>query len=101
MKDFDLEPIHSQYMGQFFAGDCYVIQYTYKVAGKDNHVIYYWQGLKSTTDEKGTSALKAVELDDKLGGAAVQVHNYQTDRYIVFQLFVLKHWSRSYMYLYI
>lgn len=77
MKDFDLEPIHSQYMGQFFAGDCYVIQYTYKVAGKDNHVIYYWQGLKSTTDEKGTSALKAVELDDKLGGAAVQVRVVQ------------------------
>ena len=31
------------------------------------------QGAKSSTDEKGTSALKAVELDDKLGGAAVQV----------------------------
>lgn len=77
VKDFDLEPIHSQYMGQFFAGDCYVIQYTYKVAGKDNQVIYYWQGLKSTTDEKGTSALKAVELDDKLGGAAVQVRVVQ------------------------
>lgn len=40
-------------------------------------MIYYWQGLKSTTDEKGTSALKAVELDDKLGGAAVQVRVVQ------------------------
>ncbi|XP_078324668.1 advillin-like isoform X2 [Crassostrea virginica] len=77
VKDFDLEPISAKYMGQFFAGDCYVIQYTYKVGGKDNHVIYYWQGLKSTTDEKGTSALKAVELDDKLGGAAVQVRVVQ------------------------
>lgn len=81
MKDFDLEPIHSRYMGQFFAGDCYVIQYTYKVSGKDNHVIYYWQGSKSTTDEKGTSALKAVELDDKLGGAAVQVQFSQIRQY--------------------
>lgn len=98
MKDFDLEPIHSQYMGQFFAGDCYVIQYTYKVAGKDNHVIYYWQGLKSTTDEKGTSALKAVELDDKLGGAAVQVHNcyHRTDKC---QIIVLIQWPRSYLYM--
>ncbi|XP_061189061.1 advillin-like isoform X1 [Saccostrea echinata] len=77
VKDFDLEPIHAKYMGQFFAGDCYVIQYTYQVAGKENHVIYYWQGLKATTDEKGTSALKAVELDDKLGGAAVQVRVVQ------------------------
>lgn len=36
-------------------------------------ICYFFQGNKSTQDERGTSALKAVELDDKLGGAAVQV----------------------------
>ena len=31
------------------------------------------QGLKSTSDEKGTAAMMTVQLDDKYGGAPVQV----------------------------
>ncbi|XP_052236637.1 advillin-like isoform X1 [Dreissena polymorpha] len=77
VEGFDLKPIRSQDIGLFYGGDCYVILYTYEVNGKENYIIYYWQGLKSTTDEKGTSALKAVELDDKHGGAAVQVRVVQ------------------------
>ncbi|XP_052812817.1 advillin-like isoform X2 [Mya arenaria] len=73
IDDFDMKPIRSQDIGLFYGGDCYVILYTYEVNGKENYIIYYWQGSKSSSDEKGTSALKAVELDDKLGGAAVQV----------------------------
>ena len=30
------------------------------------------QGLKSTVDEKGASALQALRLDDELGGRAMQ-----------------------------
>ncbi|XP_045178411.2 villin-1-like isoform X2 [Mercenaria mercenaria] len=77
VHDFDLQPICMKEIGQFYGGDCYVILYTYLVNGRENYIIYYWQGLKSSTDEKGTSALKAVELDDKLGGAAVQVRVVQ------------------------
>lgn len=77
VQDFDLKPVRKQDIGLFYGGDCYVILYTYQVNGKDNYIIYYWQGAKSSTDEKGTSALKAVEMDDKLGGAAVQVRVVQ------------------------
>ena len=42
------------------------------IDGKFFHIL---QGNKSSQDEKGTSALKAVEIDDRLGGAAVQVMN--------------------------
>ena len=31
------------------------------------------QGLKSTTDEKGASALQTINLDEKFGGEALQV----------------------------
>ena len=33
------------------------------------------QGLKSSADEKGSSALHAMKLDDALGGRAVQVRH--------------------------
>lgn len=77
VQDFDLKPIKREDIGLFYGGDCYVILYTYMVNGKENYIIYYWQGAKSSSDEKGTSALKAVEMDDKLGGAAVQVRVVQ------------------------
>ena len=28
--------------GKFFAGDCYVINYSYKAGGTDQNIIYYW-----------------------------------------------------------
>ncbi|XP_013406709.1 advillin [Lingula anatina] len=77
VHNFDLVAQDKKHYGQFFAGDCYVILYTYEVGTQTRHLIYYWQGLKSTTDEKGTSALKAVELDDKYGGEPVQIRVVQ------------------------
>ena len=29
--------------GTFFEGDCYVILYTYKPKGREQHIIYFWQ----------------------------------------------------------
>lgn len=37
----------------------------------------FLQGAHSSTDEQGTAALKAVELDDKLGGSPVQIRVVQ------------------------
>lgn len=46
-------------------------------SGKDQSIIYFWQGNASSADEKGASALLTVELDNELKGAATQV------RYVV------------------
>jgi len=55
-----------------------VLKYTYKdQAGKEKYIIYFWQGNASSQDEKGASALLAKEMDDALGGAAVQVRVVQ------------------------
>uniref|UniRef100_A0A6Q2WRL1 Gelsolin-like domain-containing protein n=1 Tax=Esox lucius TaxID=8010 RepID=A0A6Q2WRL1_ESOLU len=59
--------------GQFFGGDCYLILYSYKLGGREQHIIYTWSGLKCTQDELAASAFLTVKLDDSMGGAPVQV----------------------------
>lgn len=63
--------------GKFFAGDCYVINYSYKAGGTDQNIIYYWLGNTSGQDEQGVAAVMAVVLDNKLGGRAVQIRVVQ------------------------
>uniref|UniRef100_A0A8C2AQ78 Scinderin like b n=1 Tax=Cyprinus carpio TaxID=7962 RepID=A0A8C2AQ78_CYPCA len=66
-------PVDPSTYGQFFGGDCYLILYSYKQGSREQHIIYTWQGLKSTQDELAASAFLTVQLDDSMGGAPVQV----------------------------
>jgi len=59
--------------GNFYAGDSYIVSYTYKKNGKDMYMLYYWLGSQSSQDEKGAAALCTTKMDDDLGGAATQV----------------------------
>ncbi|XP_065183499.1 gelsolin, cytoplasmic-like [Sycon ciliatum] len=77
IEDFKMVPQEQHLYGQFFGGDSYVIQYTYEVNGVEHFYIYFWQGLTSSQDERGASALHAKELDDSLGGRPVQVRVVQ------------------------
>lgn len=77
VENFDKVPVPKEMYGQFYSGDSYVMLYTYLKNTKECYIIYYWQGLKSTTDEKGASALLATRLDDEYGGAPVQVRVVQ------------------------
>eukprot|EP00164_Ancoracysta_twista_P003232 GFYU01004318.1.p1 GENE.GFYU01004318.1~~GFYU01004318.1.p1 ORF type:complete len:812 (-),score=336.28 GFYU01004318.1:98-2533(-) len=63
--------------GHFYAGDSFIILYTYINNRKEEYVIYFWQGRDSSTDEKGASALLAKAIDDELGGRPVQVRVVQ------------------------
>lgn len=58
--------------GQFYSGDSYIILYTYIDQSKEKHIIYFWQGLNSSQDEKGASAALTTALDDEMGGEPVQ-----------------------------
>ena len=46
-----LAEVKKEDYGNFFAGDCYVILYTYKPKLRDEYILYSWQGQNSTKDE--------------------------------------------------
>lgn len=73
VEDFELVPVDPATHGFFFGGDSYVIKYAYEKNGRENYIIYFWQGRDSTQDERAASAIHAVRLDNELGGKAVQV----------------------------
>lgn len=71
IKSFDAIEVPKEEFGKFFSGDSYIVIYKY---GSGNVIIYYWIGLESSVDEKGTAAMKTVEFDNNLfSGKAVQV----------------------------
>jgi len=77
INDFKKEPLDKNLYGQFWAGDSFLVLYTYKINSKTAWIIYFWQGRDSSLDEKGASALLAKEMDDELGGDPVQVRVVQ------------------------
>jgi len=69
---FNLEPVND--IGAFYSGDSYLVYHSY-VKGNSKRVIqdvYFWIGSKTSVDERGTAALKAINLDDHFGGAPIQ-----------------------------
>jgi advillin len=64
--------------GQFFAGDSYVIQYTYhNSSGSTCNILYYWLGRDSDIVEKGGAAAHVVELARTIEGPAPHVRLVQ------------------------
>ena len=73
-------------LGAFFTGDSYLIYHSYTKGTSQRIIkdIYFWLGSESTTDEIGTAAIKAVELDDFFGGLPTQyreVQYHESDRF--------------------
>jgi len=74
VEDMELVELEPEKHGFFFAGDSYVLTYKYG----SEAIVYFWQGAKSSLDEKGASALHAARIDnEELGGSAVQVRVVQ------------------------
>jgi len=74
VEDMELVEVPEDKQGFFFAGDSYVILYQSDSAS----IVYFWQGLKTSIDERGASALHAARIDnEELGGNAIQVRVVQ------------------------
>ncbi|XP_061624984.1 gelsolin-like [Phyllopteryx taeniolatus] len=69
--------VDSSVIGQFWGGDSYIILYQYRHKDRDGSVIYVWQGARSSQEELAASAILAIQLDEELGGEAVQVRVVQ------------------------
>jgi gelsolin len=68
IEKFELKPMPKSEFGNFYSGDSYLILHS---EGTTNltHTIHFWLGSKTSLDESGTAAYKAVELDTFLGSA--------------------------------
>jgi len=76
VHEFKLVEVPEERHGCFFEHDCYVIKYTATGPG-DYILIYFWLGLKATSEDKGAAALLTRDLDDELDGRPVQVRVVQ------------------------
>lgn len=77
VKDHAKEAVDPSMYGQFFDTESYVILYKYMIKNREVFIIYFWQGKKSSIQEKGSSALLTVDLDDSIGGSATQIRVVQ------------------------
>lgn len=63
--------VAAEQVGQFFAGDSYVVEFSYTdAAGRPATTLYFWLGRHSDNMEKGTAALKVRDRADALKGVA-------------------------------
>lgn len=79
IENFELVPVDADAHGMFFAGDSYVIKYSYESNGRQGFIVYFWQGVSSSQDEKTASALQAMKLDNDVNGVAIQVRVTQNN----------------------
>lgn len=73
IENFELVAVDPKVHGMFFAGDSYVIKYSFSSKTQHGIIIYFWQGNRSSQDEKAASALQAMKMDNDMGGRAIQV----------------------------
>lgn len=78
IEDFKLTSLNPSEYGSFYVGDSYLLLYTKSLPNsRFEWNIHFWLGIDTTLDEMATAAIKAVELDDHLGGTPVQYREVQ------------------------
>uniref|UniRef100_A0A673MGK3 Villin-1 n=1 Tax=Sinocyclocheilus rhinocerous TaxID=307959 RepID=A0A673MGK3_9TELE len=85
VENMELVPCPSNTYGQFFEGDSYIILYTHKTSNNYTYDIHYWLGKDTSNDEQGAAAIYTTQMDEHLGGAAVQHRETQGHESATFQ----------------
>ncbi|XP_029460915.1 villin-1-like [Rhinatrema bivittatum] len=72
IESMEMVPVPEKSYGNFFEGDCYVLLMTHKTSGGFTYDLHYWIGKESSQDEQGAAAIFTMQMDEHLGGVAVQ-----------------------------
>ncbi|XP_054827115.1 villin-1 isoform X2 [Eublepharis macularius] len=82
IENMEMVPVPPKTYGNFYEGDAYVLLSTHKTGNSFSYDIHYWLGSSSSTDEQGAAAIYTTQIDDHLGGIAVQhreVQGYESE----------------------
>nr|KAF6421521.1 villin like [Molossus molossus] len=74
IQDSGRQPVEPKHHGQFYAGNCYLVFYTYQRMGHTKYILYLWQGQEATAQEIKALNGNAEELDLLYHGALVHEH---------------------------
>ncbi|KAK6483291.1 villin-1 isoform X2 [Huso huso] len=77
IEDMAMVPVPPKSYGNFFEGDSYILLSTHKTGNNFTYDIHYWLGKVSSQDEQGAAAIYTTQIDDHLGGVAVQHREVQ------------------------
>ncbi|XP_060629474.2 villin-1 [Anolis sagrei] len=84
IESMEMVPVPPKTYGNFYEGDAYVILSTHKSGSTFTYDIHYWLGNSSSQDEQGAAAIYTTQMDEHLGGVAVQhreVQNYESEAF--------------------
>jgi hypothetical protein len=79
MKEFEKYAVQPTDYGHFYSSESYIITYAYfNPKGREEFVIYFWQGRYCSINDKGTAAYLTVEVDTAMfSGTAPQIRVLQ------------------------
>ncbi|CAM5088145.1 unnamed protein product [Natator depressus] len=77
IEKMEMVPVPPKSYGNFYEGDCYVVLVTQKTGNSFSYDIHYWLGQESSQDEQGAAAIYTTQMDEHLGGVAVQHREVQ------------------------
>ncbi|KAM9123109.1 villin-1 [Pangshura tecta] len=85
IEKMEMVPVPPKSYGNFYEGDCYVLLATHKTGNSFRYDVHYWLGRESSQDEQGAAAIYTTQLDEHLGGVAVQHREAQGNESNVFK----------------
>ncbi|KAL7976452.1 hypothetical protein Chor_008401 [Crotalus horridus] len=90
IKNMKMDPIPAKAYGSFFEGDCYIILNNTKRPHSFATDLHYWIGRDATQDEQGSAAFYITQMDDALGGRAIQHREVQGHESAAFKSYFKK-----------